>query len=374
MDYQAKCELYKEEKIFNTAEIKITVDVTTYDTHRAYILSNIGAEFDNIGTGDFNDICDKVNASISDMTIDEKHSKSHHSWSVFYAFKEIIDLVEANVPDGYNLYFRGQGGGWDIKPTLFRSGSHGGYSDEFRQNYDDIYRSISQKFPGELKYCSEFGSDERATNLAELQHYGLGTPLVDVTENPFIALLFMTTAYNSDTDNPNPQLDIFYIKANGCDPLFQNVAHQQQNVRISAQKGAFLNFEKLDESLLSGKNKISRICVKVEYENHNDPLDDDLPEPDMSSIDPEPENKSSQEIALETAMTDISSKLKSFHYTADDLFPDFYKYLESMKIKYSDTTNEEQQWNKRFMVKKLAESTDEFGKENNATIQKAVSK
>lgn len=286
------------------------------------------------------------------MTVTNKHSDSHVSWSAFYTFKEIFDLLEKSIPEGYSLFYRGQGGGWQISPTLYRKGDKGGYSDEFRRNYDKIYKSIAQRFPESLSYCPEVGSDERATNLAELQHYGLGTPLVDVTENPFIAMLFMTMGYDSNVDNPNPQMDIFYIKDDSSGSMFQNVTHLHQNTRITAQKGAFLNFEKLNESTLAGNNKISRICVKVEYQDLKISNSEDLSEPEEADLTDD-ELKKNQKIALETSMMDIAGKLKSFHYEGSDLFPDFYKYLESVKIKYADKANEEEQWNRKFRVEKV---------------------
>ena len=44
--------------------------------------------------------------------------------------------------------------------------------------------------------------------MAYLQHYGLRTTLIDITENPFIALLFLTS--NSQVFN-NATLDMYNI-------------------------------------------------------------------------------------------------------------------------------------------------------------------
>jgi hypothetical protein len=287
------------------------------------------------------------------MSVTDRHSGSHVSWSAFYTFKEIFDLLEKNIPEGYSLFYRGQGGGWQISPTLYRKGDKGGYSDEFRRNYDKIYKSIAQKFPDDLSYCPEIGSDERATNLAELQHYGLGTPLVDVTENPFIAMLFMTMGYDSNVDNPNPQMDVFYSKDDSPNSIFQNVTHLHQNTRITAQKGSFLNFEKLNESILAGNNKINRIRIRIEYQDLQISNSQDLSEPNETKLT-EAELGRNQKIALETSVMDIASKLKSFHYNGSDLFPDFYKYLESVKIKYADKSHEKEQWNTKFQVEKVS--------------------
>lgn len=354
MDYQSMCDLYTEEKIFDTLEVKIKVGVTTYDSFKAYLVSGVQIENDAEPTSQiFNKIRKKIINSINKMTVTDKHSVSHVSWSAFYTFKEMFDLLEKNIPEDYSLFYRGQGGGWQISPTLYRKGDQGGYSDEFRKNYDKIYKSIAQKFPEDLSYCAEVGSDERATNLAELQHYGLGTPLVDVTENPFIAMLFMTMGYNSDVDNPNPQMDVFYIKDDETSSIFQNVTHLHQNTRITAQKGAFLNFEKLDESVLAGNKKISRICIKIEYQDLQITNVEDLSEPNEPALTVEELNKN-EKIALETSVMDIASKLNSYHYSGSDLFPDFYKYLEGVKMKYADKDHTKQQWNTKFKVEKVS--------------------
>lgn len=280
----------------------------------------------------------KLSKMLNNTDTQKSYTVTHKSWSIFYAFKELIDLIQSSnaneLDEKYRLFYRGQAGGWELRPTIFRSGKRG-YTDQFRNNYEQIYKSIARKFPERVKYILPENQDERAANLAELQHYGLGTPLIDITENPFIALLFMVEGYSSKVDKPEPQLDVYFCRKDGKNMLFQEVKYAQNNPRIIAQKGAFLNFEKMDETLLSGKRKIPRVCIRVKYvEAKLD--DDDLRDLPDGAVE---ENRDGaggiREAALITAVQDIQEKLESYFYKSEDLFPDFYMYLNALKQQYS---------------------------------------
>lgn len=331
-DYKSKKESYREESVFEELKINIKVDVTNDADQRFYFIKNIESAsikfeapvLQTIGPA----ICEKINT----LNFSEPHSKIRKSWSAFYALKEIIDIIRTEVSinkKGYQLYFRGQGGDWPLKPTLYRDGKNG-YTDEFRIHYDSIYESIANKFPHEIEYSSEFGSEERALNLAVLQHYGLGTPLVDITENPFIAMMFMTNDYKHIGEHSALQLDVFFIREDGDNKLFQSTRNNEHNPRIAVQKGAFLNFEKLDDALLFGDKKIGRISINIVYDGDSDSDTNKLLPDGLSE-----ESVNNSQIALETAAKDIQKKLESFNYMNSDLFPDFYKYLEMLKIQYT---------------------------------------
>lgn len=337
-DYRSKKENYDEDQVFDTLTIDILVGITNYDSDKFYVIKNISINNKTFESPLLPTLGVKVSDAIKALDIGTSHSKLRKSWSAFYTLKEIIDVIRELTPKGYRLYFRGQGGDWPLKPTLYRDGI-GGYSDDFRAQYDKIYESVANKFPHEIEYVPESGNEKRASNLAILQHYGLGTPLVDITENPFIAMLFMTNNYRFVEDHCSPKFDIFFVREDGHNTLFQEVRSKDHNLRITVQKGAFLNFEKLDDDLIYGKNKLDRISINLKY---NDESYDMKMLPDGS--DDEASNNS--EIALTTAVRDIDAKLKTFNYMSSDLFPDFYKYLEMLKIKYSYDTEEEQPWYK----------------------------
>ncbi|GEO48255.1 FRG domain-containing protein [Companilactobacillus kimchii] len=336
LNYQAKKKLYDSKNLFDTMYVDFNLTDTVYDEFPIYLLDKIEVDAETHENVLLESFQSKLQRRLNKLHVEESYTEEHSSWSAFYALKEVIDQVSAIVPNEYTPYYRGQAGNWEIQPTIFRSGVSG-YSDEFRENYEHIYKDIAQKYPEDVAYFlpdDKEHLDDRAANLAELQHYGLGTPLVDISENPFVSLLFMVDGYKGQGNEP--QLDIFFVKNDGNNTLFQQVMKKVQNRRIAAQKGAFLNFDKWDVNT-DHNNKIPRICLRLKYKAHNlnNNEDDDLPDgqdPFDSQIQNHNKNK-----ALETAVNDIKEKLESYHYRTEDLFPDFYMYLGIVKHRYSGT-------------------------------------
>jgi hypothetical protein len=108
-------------------------------------------------------------------------------------------------------FFRGQkNSGWGISPNIFRG-------DDLASEHILIERAQRQN-PIEFRDCAN-----NFEVLTKLQHYGLGTRLLDVTLNPLVALYFATEDSSEYLKNKNNQYTrqehdgvIFYRLANGC--------------------------------------------------------------------------------------------------------------------------------------------------------------
>lgn len=332
-NYQTMHERYYAEKVFDTMFVDFQLTNTEFDGHLIYLLRQI--KIDNHGHQNplLKKLKKRLNPIVQGLKVSHSYTKDHSSWSVFYAFKEIIDQIKVQLEPGYKTVYRGQPGDWELRPTLFRTGV-AGYTDAFRQNYEQTYKSVAQKFPENVQYYTTQDLDLRAANLAELQHYGLGTPLVDVSANSFISMLFMVEGY---TDQGNePQLDVFFVREDGKNSLYQEVIKQEQNRRISAQQGAFLNFDKLTPDISSGKHKIPRVCLRLQYVKSSLAMTTANTLPD-GNLPVDPDESRIKAKALATAVNDIKGKLTSYYYRIEDLFPDFYMYLDVLKTKYADT-------------------------------------
>lgn len=108
-------------------------------------------------------------------------------------------------------FFRGQKNSeWEVRPNIFRG-------DDLASEHILIERAQRQN-PVEFRDCVN-----NFEMLTKLQHYGLGTRLLDVTLNPLVALYFATEHSNEYVKNKNGQYTcqehdgiVHYRLVNGC--------------------------------------------------------------------------------------------------------------------------------------------------------------
>lgn len=355
LSYNDLLDNYKQGNFFDEAVIiiKYTKNILSNDNgERLYKI--IGLEL-NISDSDerkdrlirFIDIC---NEAIN-------KNKYPKDWQIFYLYKELFQFF-INDKIKYN-YFRGQSSKHDPLPGILRSTIQNSY----RLNFENLYRKISKEFPDKIKYVelkNDESIEERENQLSLLQHYGLKTSLLDITSNPYIALLFMLSRRFDKYKEPT--LFMFKIDENyvGGDYLFTEVRKDKINERIIAQKGAFLNFDKLCFEKKLKKIPIVKIILQFsseeflnEIQSERSKLEEIVSEVSSSLEEErdaqiieerseylkilemeENEIEESKLICLNFMHDELIKKLREYYYFEEDLFPDFEKRIEYLSNRY----------------------------------------
>ncbi|UQK59074.1 FRG domain-containing protein [Fenollaria massiliensis] len=358
--YAEIIDCYNEDKCFikNTIVIKYIPNISeALSGNRNYNITsvNLVESNDEKNKAKIEELVTRCNNLIT------REKKISH-WQVFYLYKELLQTLTG---DGLNFnYFRGQSDKNDLLPGALRYSKNSDYIRDF----EGLYLRLSYEFPDIINYVSMSESNiaERESNLSVLQHYGLKTALLDITKNPYIAMLFMLRE-NID-EYRSPTLYLFKINDQEFDSptLFSEVRKSHTNERIIAQKGAFLNFEKVQKNKLLKAIPYVKIILEFDEYKYQEALyfekganlmrKYDLIESNEIGSDEDVNNikeskdyyekninkiielfnsvETTKKDCLEYINNELTQKLKEYYYLKEDMFPDFENRIRYLSNKY----------------------------------------
>lgn len=364
-DYAKNLLNYKEDLFFerNTIEIGyIGNTLAKTDDKRKYLLTHV-----NVLASNSDEIKSSLRSIVEKCDFDIKNKSQANGWQLFYLYKELLQRFTSN-EFGFN-YFRGQSVNKPLLPGIMRDEVDKSYIN----NFERIYRKLSYEFPEKINY-TEFNGDDCITSreryLSLLQHYGLKTALLDITRNPYIAMLFMIKENIREYIEPTLYLFNINEQLEKDETLFTEVRKNQTNERILAQKGAFLNYEK---TLLKNKNykKIPYIKIVLRFDDtvYKEVLNKEIDaytelkkyikdqghrdlekflENDLTELNKQLDSIEKYKVnALKDILEDLENKLNEYCYTKEEMFPDFENRIRYLSNKYNKSGEDALRYTRR---------------------------
>lgn len=375
-----------EVELFDTLDVKLVIRERNEDdpekNDRRYFVDHFEINTDV----DYSEVLKNAKRQIDQLN--EKLEKD--DWNIFYVFKELFQILGNRKNNGLGFnYFRGQRDNWKLKPGIARDT----VDSDLIDYYDYHYSEMAEKFPHDIKYVgySKENSKDRTEQLAILQHYGFQTSLLDITSNPYIALEFMISGRGSgEKVFENSTFNFFLIDKNkhNTENISTTVKRNDINVRLTAQEGAFFNFDFLYDIKKSKIEKIPRVAVELVFdEQRND--DSNILLEGLQKVNKEVESKINKVLSkklhlkneketadneadsfVDNVLTkrvldatiknvkndidsnekrinfcfldiqgDIRRKLSEYYYLEEKLYPDFPTYISYQKNKFIRTNN-----------------------------------
>ncbi len=348
-DYAKNLLNYKEDSFFESNTIEIGYIGNTLAKNgdkRKYLLTHVNVLASN---------SDKIKSIVEKCDFDIKNKSQANGWQLFYLYKELLQRFTSN-EFGFN-YFRGQSVNKPLLPGIMR----GELDKSYINNFERIYRKLAYEFPEKINYTEFNGADcitNREYDLSLLQHYGLKTALLDITKNPYIAMLFMIK--ENIREYTEPTLYLFNINEllEKDETLFTEVRKNKTNERILAQKGAFLNYEKtllknnnyekipyikiilrfddaVYEKLLENEIKVYENLKKYSKEHGHKDFESFV-DHDLSELNKQLDSiEEYKVVSLKNILEDLENKLNEYCYIKEDMFPDFENRIRYLSNKYN---------------------------------------
>lgn len=258
--YNKVFDSYKSEDYFDETTITINYTkniVSTDKSERLYKIDSLSLESSQSDNSN-----DNLKKFINTCNDNLKKNIYSDEWQLFYLYKELFQFfISAR---GRCNYFRGQSHNYPLVPGILRKNIQNSY----RKDFENLYLKIANEFPEKITYFelkSSNNIEDREYQLSLLQHYGFKTSLLDITSNPYIAMLFMLS--EQFTEYKEPAFFLFQVDENlhRNKHLFTEVRKSKLNERIIAQKGAFLNFDKIFSNKAFDIERILSIKIVLHF-------------------------------------------------------------------------------------------------------------
>lgn len=314
-------------KLFDFNDIIVNVKLNNND----YVIESIQYDFKKSITKKAN--IDIIKKNIDNMNENFVKSSNFEEIRLFETLKSLFTLINENTPN-HETYFRGQRDDWIIRPNIFR----GDIDKDFIRDYESIYYELSTLFPDEIDYVDiknikdkndNTSYIKRANQLALLQHYGFRTTLIDITSNPFVAMLFMCATQVSSLRNG--VIDIFLIdkeKDKNFNSIFIKTNQSKNNKRLKAQSGAFFCYDKVLQLAFKDIEPINSIRIKLNFKYDTPKILNDSKKTPIATL----EYFESMEKKLNTFISESKKNLTEGNYDDKKITEKDMKLVEKYKL------------------------------------------
>lgn len=347
-------------KLYNTSEIKIVLVGLNEPREELKPVYKILRVDYNGEDPKQKKIVEQLNRYLKENGLRDGYKDEKNFWGIFYLLKEIITSFQEL---DFN-YFRGQSQQWEAIPRIFRRMENNN-GELFYEKFEGLYKTISQEFPDDLTYhcLNQENIEKRCDQLSILQHYGFPTSLLDITENPYIAMLFMV----SSDEMVIPKFEMYQIDRElHTEKSIVSFVHKvDKNKRIRAQRGAFLNYDKLSKYtrfekenivLSSDYVAINKVVISLEFSKEEtvkelenlleevpssteDPGSKELTNKNLENLIELIKNKEKEMVGsyYRYIQSQIMRKLNEYNYFSSDLYPDFHDYINYQAKEFNST-------------------------------------